>query len=736
MNSIDIWNDLGNLYLKANAITAAIDAFKKALDHGNRTADIYRKLAAAYIIQGNFGESIPLYQKSIELLVDAKEKALTYTRIGDAYRRMSDYDNAIAAFKSAIEIEPGNPALIVGLSEVQREIEKMYGLESKNTESMPAGSSPRDADPGNVQIQDAPASFSFQNMEQPSDIEEGASRVDVPTLSQGEVSASQQVNRSVAETSVGMQGSANIGEPSAQAKTPIYDLQDPTPVSVPLGSTNEEDTEYDPEKAEGVRATLLLTMGIMHWRNGNLEEADSILQSAINAAVKMENLWFEALGHNALALVKTAKGDIISAIHAYMRAAELAPDQLFPWNKLGNLYGKLGENDQAMEAFKIAIRQYPEDPTSWDGMGDIYTRLGRMEEALAAYQLGNAFDKQAKGRDAILTYEKAFDFYHLTISSFEQELNEAQRTVQASTEGNFRLEALVPVESQTSQQNSPMDIPVNDIDTPIAELPVVVVAHVEPFVEWAPMETREVSLPVNEAAAQPAGVISQQQPAPQDVEVTLEMAVTPKIEAMDVLPPVVSVAPAPKSDLARVAGTIATYEAVVRENPRNDRAWDSLGHLYQINQRNADAIYAFERAVSLEPTKYVYHYQLGTLYAAQGNYRDAIIEIEKVVELNSEFIFAHCALASYLRKMGKHEEALKHIAIAAPHMSKEKEYDQACFESIRGNVDQALVMLAVALEKKQTTIEFIRRDLDLDFIRSDSRYKLFEAKFAKTLVSY
>jgi tetratricopeptide (TPR) repeat protein len=735
MNSIDIWNDLGNLYLKANAITAAIDAFKKALDHGNRTADIYRKLAAAYIIQGNFGESIPLYLKSIELLVDAKEKAFTYTRIGDAYRRMSDYENAIAAFKLAIEIEPGNPALIVGLSEVQRDLEKMYGFDSNNPVANPAGSPTQEADLDSVSAQDSPVSFAFQGVEQPSAIEERVTRADTMTLPLVEISASQQAIWPVLESSLPLPGSANSGELSSKTKDQSNDELHPSAISTSMDdSTAEENNEFDPEKAEGVRATLLLTMGIMHWRNGNLEEADSILRSSINAAVKMENSWFEALGHNALALVKTAKGDIISAIHAYMRAAELAPDQLFPWNKLGNLYGKLGENDQAMEAFKIAIRQYPEDSTSWDGLGDIYTRLGRMEEALAAYQLGNAFDKQAKGSDAILTYEKAFDFYHMTISSFEQELTEAQRTLQGSTEGDLPNDVPVPVESQTSQKEVPSSIPVNVVETPIVELPVA--THVEPFVEWTPSETSEVSLPISEAASQPAGVLSQQQPAHMEVETSLELAVTPKAETMDVLPPVVSVAPAPKSDLARVAGTIATYEAVVRENPRNDRAWDSLGHLYQINQRNADAIYAFERAVSLEPTKYVYHYQLGTLYAAQGNYRDAIIEIEKVVELNSDFIFAHCALASYLRKIGKHEEALKHISIAAPHMSKEKEYDQACFESIRGNVDQALVMLAAALEKKQTTIEFIRRDLDLDFIRSDSRYKLFEAKFAKAMVSY
>ena len=206
----------------------------------------------------------------------------------------------------------------------------------------------------------------------------------------------------------------------------------------------------------------------------------------------------------------------------------------------------------------------------------------------------------------------------------------------------------------------------------------------------------------------------------------------------DTLPPVITVEPehAPKADAEKIAGTIASYEVVVKQNPQNVRAWDSLGNLYRITQRNGDAIHAFERAVSLEPTKYVFHYQLGALYAAEGNYTDAIREIQKVVDLNPAFIFAHCALASYLRKIGQEEEAQEHIAIALPFMTKEKEYDRACFESIRGNVDGALELLTIALEKKQTTIEWIRRDLDLDFIRHDSRYEQLEARFSQSVVEY
>ena len=86
--------------------------------------------------------------------------------------------------------------------------------------------------------------------------------------------------------------------------------------------------------------------------------------------------------------------------------------------------------------------------------------------------------------------------------------------------------------------------------------------------------------------------------------------------------------------------------------------------------------------------------------------------------------------------VGKDDEAQRHIAIAAPFMKNEKEYDRACFESIRGNVNGALELLGVALEKKQTTIEWIQRDLDLDFIRQDPRYHMMTSKSSQSVVGY
>ena len=55
--------------------------------------------------------------------------------------------------------------------------------------------------------------------------------------------------------------------------------------------------------------------------------------------------------------------------------------------------------------------------------------------------------------------------------------------------------------------------------------------------------------------------------------------------------------------------------------------------------------------------------------------------------------------------------------------AKGMEYEGACFESVSGNVDEALALLKTALEKRQLNLEWARRDPDLVFIRDDSRFK-------------
>ncbi len=123
---------------------------------------------------------------------------------------------------------------------------------------------------------------------------------------------------------------------------------------------------------------------------------------------------------------------------------------------------------------------------------------------------------------------------------------------------------------------------------------------------------------------------------------------------------------------------------------------------------------------------------MGLAYAAEGRYEDAVSALEKVIELDPGHSLAHAALGGYYRKMGLDELAQQHIGKAMKSIfDSENEYNRACLEAICGNTDQAIDLLRSALEKKQTYVDWVLRDPDLDFVRQDPRFKQLISDYAR-----
>ena len=187
------------------------------------------------------------------------------------------------------------------------------------------------------------------------------------------------------------------------------------------------------DESTSARANLLLTLGVLHWRRGDYDRATQYLNTALDHAAKLQDNRFEALCFNAVALVETASGRVKEAIKAYQRTLELAPDQISPWNNLGNLHYKLEQYEEALTAFKKAVEQNPQDLVSWGGLGDAYYKLGRHEDAIFAFQknleltpnnahswssLGDIYADEGQLDDAFAAYQKALGIDRRTTGSW------------------------------------------------------------------------------------------------------------------------------------------------------------------------------------------------------------------------------------------------------------------------------------------------------------------------------
>ena len=124
-----VWNELGNVYFNAGSFDDAIAAYNKAIDLDKSFAWPYTNLALSYVQKGRLEEAILLYQRSIELFTQDKDKAVTWNRLGNVYRRLNDYEKAIAAYQRADELDPGNVAVsqqsrfsLLGNEKVEQEV--------------------------------------------------------------------------------------------------------------------------------------------------------------------------------------------------------------------------------------------------------------------------------------------------------------------------------------------------------------------------------------------------------------------------------------------------------------------------------------------------------------------------------------------------------------------------------------------------------------------------------------
>jgi tetratricopeptide (TPR) repeat protein len=107
-----LWNELGNIYYNTGAYEEAAHAFEKAIELDRSYGWSYNNLASLYARQGRYRDAIPLYQKGLQFLGEAKDKALLWNRLGDAYRRMDEHDKAVAAYRNAMELDPENVSLL------------------------------------------------------------------------------------------------------------------------------------------------------------------------------------------------------------------------------------------------------------------------------------------------------------------------------------------------------------------------------------------------------------------------------------------------------------------------------------------------------------------------------------------------------------------------------------------------------------------------------------------------
>ena len=101
-NNAQSWNNLGEAFFRAGKYDKAVHAYNKALRLDPNDGWAYANLALILLSQGQFGKAISLYQKAVPLMKSDKDKAVVLNRLGNAYRKNNDYDNAVKMYQQAV----------------------------------------------------------------------------------------------------------------------------------------------------------------------------------------------------------------------------------------------------------------------------------------------------------------------------------------------------------------------------------------------------------------------------------------------------------------------------------------------------------------------------------------------------------------------------------------------------------------------------------------------------------
>jgi tetratricopeptide (TPR) repeat protein len=504
-------------------------------------------------------------------------------------------------------------------------------------------------------------------------------------------------------------------------------------------------------------------LGKIYFNTGAFDAAISAYTRAIELNPEF------GLPYSNLALAYVQKGKYPEALSYYRKSISLMKEnkaRAIAWNRLGDMYRQLKDYDNAVSAFRkadeldldlIMLEEAPEPlRKDLDSGIDLVMRKETEAEDQSHSEppipegslTGTVPDNQAplEESSSSIEAEESLHFSKGIPRNTSCETIEEELEINPEAEDVYLEPALFNVNTETPQWH-----PLEDIESTTPNETIIPEATIdeEESSETADLDESEehrlligqihelpdtrpltpTDLPVYSDQGEElrlAGIFPEEIPLPNPAALAdhgnthqsgAHSDSTGKMEEMLASQPIL--APDEQAELER---DIANMKRVLEINPRNAFGWDSLGKLYKSAGQYDDAISAYEHAIDLDPMKSFYHYNLGLVYAAKKEFEKAIQIFQNVIELSPDYALAHATIAGCYRRLGLEEDAQKHIKIASLSIQDENEYNLACFEAICGNVDHSIELLRASLARNQVSLEWVRRDPDLDFVREDPRY--------------
>jgi superkiller protein 3 len=391
---------LGALHSTSGTREATPRTCQPAVTSDQDSSTSYGDQAEAYVQKGRYTEAIPLLQKAIQLSDGDAQAARQWNCLGDAYRQLGDYEQAMQAYRNADTLHPQKaatlpqaveqfiptedlsvpPVIDIKPGDVQEKGRQDHDLEPHPSESAVSAApdslpefEEKTAFPGEPRTEgiswlDGLAAFMTDFHQQRARAATPAASASLDRLDQMDMDLEMQFIQPPADYPVFTKDEP--AQPAQSAKEETFSWEEPWKMFLDDQAALQATMPADPEP-----------------------EAPTPAQpsSPTSSAVEEENahLW------NELGSIYFNTGAYAEAINAFKRAIQL--DRSYPWsyNNLAALYSRQGHYQDAVPMYQKGL-QYVGDPCDkallWNRLGDTYRRLNDHDRAAGAYRKAMELD--------------------------------------------------------------------------------------------------------------------------------------------------------------------------------------------------------------------------------------------------------------------------------------------------------------------------------------------------------
>ncbi len=175
---------------------------------------------------------------------------------------------------------------------------------------------------------------------------------------------------------------------------------------------------------------------------------------------------------------------------------------------------------------------------------------------------------------------------------------------------------------------------------------------------------------------------------------------------------------------------IKVMDSYIAQNPEEYFPYYRRGWFKDHSGKTDEAIEDYTMAITLQPNDAYQYLNRGVLLSQKGDKKKADEDFKQVVRLDSVPDAPECAFYAYYY-LGDKNKAIEMLDKALKKDAKANYYDAACLYSIMNDKDKAISYLQKALENGFRKFAHIKRDRDLNNIRSTSEYKAIMDEYEK-----